>query len=265
MTLPNGGSHGEEEGEEAFPLSSTGWFFLSAVDMRMPVNTSLVVCLGDSITDGTASTLNGDDRWPDVLARRFARVEANRVAVVNAGIGSNQITGPETYSPQAPFNGGPAAVDRIDRDVVGLSGVTTVIWFEGINDLSRGASVQEVMDGLKKGVARMRAAIPGVRLIGATITPAVGSHAKGGTPEADEKRKAINEAIRSGGLFDDYVDFDHAVVNPQTGSLQPEFVPNSTIGGAGDNLHPNRAGYLAMGNSIRLDAVLPSLAKARGK
>ena len=38
-----------------------------------------------SITDGTASTMNGDDRWPNVLSRRLqARSTATSVAVVNA-------------------------------------------------------------------------------------------------------------------------------------------------------------------------------------
>jgi hypothetical protein len=32
------------------------------------------------------------------------------------------------------------------------------------------------------------------------------------------------------------------------------------MGGAGDKLHPNRAGYLAMGMSIDLALVAPSLA-----
>ena len=36
-------------------------------------------------------------------------------------------------------------------------------------------------------------------------------------------------------------------------------VPDSTTGGAGDRLHPNRAGYLAMGMSLDLSAVVPGL------
>jgi hypothetical protein len=34
-------------------------------------------------------------------------------------------------------------------------------------------------------------------------------------------------------------------------------VPESTTGGAGDKLHPNRAGYLAMGMAIDLDLFTP--------
>ena len=62
----------------------------------------------------------------------------------------------------------------------------------------------------------------------------------------------LNTFIRSGGLFDGVADFDRATVDSATGGLRPEFVPDSTTGGAGDKLHPNRAGYLAMAMSIDL-------------
>ena len=56
------------------------------------------------------------------------------------------------------------------------------------------------------------------------------------------------------------VDFDAATLDPGTGGLRPEMVPDSTTGGPGDRLHPNRAGYLAMGTSVDLGAVAPSVA-----
>jgi hypothetical protein len=40
-----------------------------------------------------------------------------------------------------------------------------------------------------------------------------------------------------------------------------EFVPESSTGHAGDKLHPNRAGYLAMGMAINLDVLIPRTAK----
>ena len=75
-------------------------------------------------------------------------------------------------------------------------------------------------------------------------------------PLQDGKRKALNEFIRTSGVFDGVVDFDKATLDSATGELKPEFVPESTTGGPGDKLHPNRAGYLAMGNSIDLDTVM---------
>src|SRR5262249_16861031 len=107
VTAPGAGSKGKSEDEAAFPYSTASWFFVDAVEMMAPANSFAIVAFGDSITDGTASTMNGDDRWPDVLSRRLHAVHGNRIAVVNAGIGGNQIAGPAEYSPQKPFPGGP--------------------------------------------------------------------------------------------------------------------------------------------------------------
>ncbi len=245
-----------EEDEIVFPFSTTSWYFLNAVDMDAPNDARLVVAFGDSITDGTASTLNGDDRWPDVLSRRLHAALGNRVAIVNAGIGGNRVVGPPEYTPQKPFAGGPSAGMRLERDVLSLSGVSAVIWLEGINDFNRvnNESVEAVEKGMRDVVARLRAKIPGVRIMGATVTSAVGAPTAG--PETDTKRKALNEFIRTSNLFDGVADFDKVTLDPKTGELRPEFVPESTTGGPGDKLHPNRAGYAAMGNAVDISLLL---------
>ncbi|MBV9749689.1 MAG: lysophospholipase [Acetobacteraceae bacterium] len=268
ITPPGAGSLGELEDESAFPNSTTSWFFLDALDVQAPPETGLVVCLGDSITDGTNSTLNGDDRWPDMLARRF-HAAGIPVAVVNAGIGGNMIVGPADYTPAKPFAGGPSALSRLDRDVLGLSGVTDVIWFEGINDFSTNgnASVDQVRDGLAAGVKRIRAKFPGVKVFGATLTGIAGTTSEAQAPPAvDEKRKAFNAWLRdSSKLFDGVIEFDKAVADPQTGGLRPEFKPSSTVGGPGDGLHPNRAGYLAMGDAVDLRQMRAPVPKPKPK
>ena len=255
MTPPGAGALGELDDDSAYPNSTTSWFFMDALDMAADPGTKLVVCFGDSITDGTASTLNGDDRWPDVLARRL-RGANSRFSVVNAGIGGNQVVGPAAYGADQPFPGGPSALARLARDVAGLSGVTHVIWLEGINDFSDNgkASFEQVRDGMLKGVAMLRAKIPGVRVLGATLTGvAHTASAAHQPPEVDQKRHAFNAFVRDDkGPFDGVVDFDAATRDPASGAIRPEFVPSSTIGGPGDGLHPNRAGYLAMGNAVDL-------------
>jgi lysophospholipase L1-like esterase len=259
VSAPGAGSKGQAEDEAAFPYTTTSWYFLDAVDMRLPATTQLIVAFGDSITDGTASTLNGDDRWPDALSRRLHAAYGDRVAIVNAGIGGNQVLGPAEYSAAKPFAGGPAARQRIERDVLSLSGVSTIVWLEGINDFGRGvdAAVDAVAAGMKGTVARIRSRAPGVRVIGATVVSALGSsNAAHGSAEEDAKRRQLNEFIRTSGTFDAVLDFDAATVDPQTGGLRPEFVPDSTAGGAGDKLHPNRAGYLAMAMSVDLKTVV---------
>jgi lysophospholipase L1-like esterase len=260
VTAPGAGAKGQSEDEAAFAFSTASWFFLDAVEMKMPSDSFAVVAFGDSITDGTASTMNGDDRWPDVLARRLRALHGNRIAVVNAGIGGNQIAGPAEYGPLKPFAGGPAAEQRLDRDVLALSGVSTMIWFEGINDFSKNgnASVDAVTGTLKRSVAALRARRPDMVIIGATVVTALGSSsAAHGSPEQDDKRKALNDFIRTSNLFDGVIDFDRAVIDNSTGGLKPEFVPESTTGGTGDKLHPNRTGYLAMGQAIDLSLFKP--------
>ncbi|MBI1763975.1 MAG: lysophospholipase [Acidobacteria bacterium] len=256
LTAPRAGSHGHEESDASFPYTTTSWFFLDALEVLAPADTVVVACFGDSITDGTLSTLNGDDRYPDVLAQRLRAAYGNRVAVINAGIGGNQITGPAQYAPSTPFAGGPSALERLERDVLSLAGVTHILWLEGINDLSQGKTAKAVIAGMEELVNRVRAHGK-IKIIGATLTPSLGYNGPAGKPEISAHRQTLNQFIRTSGLFDGVADFDAATVDPQTGSLRAAFQPNSTIGGAGDKLHPNRAGYQAMGNAIDLKWLAP--------
>jgi lysophospholipase L1-like esterase len=252
VSAPGAGSKGGEEGDSAFPNTTTSWYFLDEVDVLAPAVTRVIVALGDSITDGTASTLNGDDRWPDVLARRLRAAYGPDAVVVNAGIGGNQVLGPAEYSAGKPFSGGPSAGDRLERDVIGLSGVTDVIWLEGINDFGAAKAAPEaVAKGMEAIVQRLRARIPGVKIYGATLTPSLNSTTgEYGTQEVDQKRKALNQFIRQAKIFDGIEDFEAATLDPETGTMRAQFQPNSTTGGPGDRLHPNHAGYLAMGEAV---------------
>jgi lysophospholipase L1-like esterase len=258
------GGSGSAQDSNAFVFLTVDFFSLNGTSPIASLNSSLsdrgtstVVCFGDSITDGTGSTLNGDDRWPDVFARRLHAAYGPRFTVVNAGIGGNRITSPAPYDPKTPFAGGPSALDRLERDVLSLSGVSTIIWLEGINDLSSGTSAEAVIAGMKDGVQRIRAR-GAIRVIGATITPALGAASAAGTPDVDARRKTVNAFVRSSGIFDGVADFDAVTRDATTGGLRAEFQPNSSIGGPGDALHPNRAGYLAMGNAVDLKMVVPA-------
>ena len=48
----------------------------------------------------------------------------------------------------------------------------------------------------------------------------------------------------------------------QIGDMKAEFIPDNTVGGVGDKLHPNRLGYHAMGMAIDL-AVFAARGKGR--
>ncbi len=259
LTTPHAGAVGAREDEAAFPFSTTSAFFLDALDMRASAGTILVAAFGDSLTDGMGASLNGEDRWPDVLSRRLHERFGNEIAVVNAGIAGNRILKPKLYSAREPDASGPAALQRLRRDVLSLSGISAVIWLEGVNDLGPhgGATLDELEQAFTSGVWALRFAAPAIRVIGATLTSARGS---AGFGARDEDRKALNAFIRTSGLFDAVVDFDGATVNTVTGALKAEYaVPTNGVSKQ-DGLHPNRAGYLAMGESIDLDALVRDIA-----
>lgn len=254
VTTPRAGAHAQDEDDQAFPFTTTSWYFLDAIEVMAPQDTIVVAAFGDSITDGSLSTLNGHDRWSDALSTRLHAAWGPHVAVVNQGIGGNQVIGPLIYAMDKPYMGGPSALQRLDRDVLGIAGLSAVVWLEGINDFGMGApppSVEAVIAGFREGATRLHA--KGIKVVVGTLTTSLksGDGTTGhGTLEVDTKRKAVNAFIRTAGIFDGVVDFDAAVLDPATGALRAEFQPGSTIGGPGDRIHPNRAGYQAMANAI---------------
>jgi len=260
VTEPGAGARSGEEGEASFAYSTTSWYFLDAVEVRATADAFAIVAFGDSITDGTLSTLNGDDRWPDVLARRLRVAHGNRIAVVNAGIGGNQVVGPPRYETGRPFAGGPSALQRLERDVLSLSGVAALIWLEGVNDFSANgnASADAVYEGMRAGVARVRTALPDACLLGATLTPVLGASIPAhGSSEQESRRARLNTRLREGSLFDAVIDFERVTLDLATGGMAEALVANTTVGGPGDRLHPNRVGYVRMGSAIELDRLPP--------
>jgi lysophospholipase L1-like esterase len=256
LSDPGAGDRTADTTEESFPHSTTSWFYVSGLEVRRR-RAATVVALGDSITDGFFSTINGDDRWPDILQRRLDRRAAERgstISVVNQGIAGNMVTRVGRLEGGCTPCDGPPAVDRLDRDVLGQPGVRAVILLEGINDLGGGgATAEQVIDGMREIVRRVHAR--GVRIIGATITPSAGTEfGLYGTPETDAARREINDFIRTSGIFDGVADFAAATEDPtRPGHLRPAYDTNSSVGGPGDHLHPNRAGFLAMARAVDVE------------
>ena len=268
ITNPNAGDHTADVTERAFLHPTTSWFFVNGLEVQRR-HTATVVAFGDSITDGFFSTINGNDRWPDVLQRRLLRDRDDRpvISVVNQGIAGNMITRVGRLPGGCTPCDGPPAIDRLDRDVLSQPGLRVVILFMGINDLGGGgATAAQVIDGMREIIRRVHAR--GVKIIGATLTPARGT-AFGlyGTPETDARRRAVNDFIRHSGLFDGVADFSAATEDPANpGHLLPAYDTNTSVGGPGDHLHPNRAGFLTMGAAVDLAQLkrLVAMAEERG-
>lgn len=214
------------------------WYIITGIEVLADSSSKTIVVLGDSITDGRGSTTDGNDRWPDNLAKRLATNSPTAgVAVVNMGIGGNAI-----------FGGlGPAAVNRFDRDVLNQSGVRWLIVFEGVNDIGGGTTETTITNALAQFVDKAHAR--NLLAYGATITPFGGNSYY--TPAHEAARQAVNNWIRTSSKYDAVIDFDAVVRNPTT------LTNLLSTYDSGDGLHLNSTGYRAMANAIDLNLFAP--------
>lgn len=224
-----------------FPWSRTMFHVVDALDVRTPRSRGAVVALGDSLTDGWASTLDANQRWPDLLLRRLAsNARWQDLSVLNAGLSGNQVA----WLGPGPDLTGPAALERLDHDVFARPGVTDLLVAIGINDLALSAATAGSVLAAYRSIVQ-RAHARGINVIGATLPPAGGNPIHGNA-FVTVQRQALNDAIRTGRVFDHVVDFDTAVRDP----LHPDrLLPKYD---SGDHLHPSDAGYAALSEALDL-------------
>lgn len=234
---------GNHVGKTLFPVAGTtqSWFHVTRVEVMAPETVGAVVTVGASLTDGSRSTPDTNNRWPNHLAKRLA-AQRGSMAVLNSGIGGSRLLS------QSTFQAGPTGLARFDRDVLTQSGVTHVIVADmALNDIggareNAAPSAEDLIVALKQLIERAHAR--GIRIYGATLTPFEGAGYY--TKVGEEKRQTVNQWIRTGHAFDAVIDFDVASRDPE----HPlRFLPAYD---SGDHLHPNDAGYQAMGAAIDL-------------
>lgn len=243
----------EGPGDVASAETNTGytgrtndWYWVDGVVVDHP-GAATVVALGDSITNGSASTDNSEHRWPDYLADRLRAAGGPQFGVANEGIGGNKVTAGVNAGTGA--QAGPSAQCRFQRDVVDQPGASTVILLEGVNDIGGGyvTSADQLIAADQQIITRAHAA--GLRIVGGTLTPFQGAGYY--TPQKEAIRESVNTWIRTGGAFDGVADFDAAVRDPSNPrALLPAY-------DSGGHLHPNDAGDQAMANAVDLTALRP--------
>jgi lysophospholipase L1-like esterase len=222
--------------------TTTNWFVIHRVDVLAPSTVGGIVAYGDSITDGTRSTPDTNNRWPDHLVRRMlSQTPPLRMAVMNAGIAGNRVLS------DANFQAGVNAQARFDEHVAAMPGATHVIFMEGINDIGQARenpapSADDVIAGHKQIIARAHAR--GLKIFGATLTPFWGAAYY--TEVGEAKRQAVNQWIRTSNAYDAVIDFDRATRDPND--------PKKFLAAydSCDHLHPSDAGYKAMADAIDL-------------
>ena len=232
--------------------TTTSWFWLTGVDILTRKAKGAVATLGDSITDGVVTTVDANNRWPDVLARRLLSENRgrNKLGVLNVGIGGNRILN-DLF--------GRSALERLDRDVLTQTGITHVILLEGINDigipnipqdlfplppevLAQTVTTEDIIAGMRQLIARAHAR--GLKIFGGTILPYKGALYY--TDAGEEIRQAVNAWIRDESDFDGVIDFDAAIRDPDDPQKMLEEYDS------GDGLHPNDAGMNAMAEAVDL-------------
>ncbi|MFJ3053013.1 SGNH/GDSL hydrolase family protein [Pseudomonas nitroreducens] len=228
--------------------------FLTDVLVENPEPRPVVAVLGDSITDGRGASLDGNQRWPDLLAQRLA---ARGVGVINAGISGGRLLSDGM---------GQSALARFQRDALGKPGVQAAIVLLGINDISWPGSTfapknplvqyEDLVAGYRQLIAQ--AHVRGVRIVGATLLPF--ERALSGSPienyhaaNKEALRQRVNQWIRQSGEFDAVVDLDAHLRDPAHPlRLLPAY-------DSGDHLHPGDAGNRAMAESVDIEALLKGM------
>jgi len=240
---------GDLAGEAVMPFTDLARSpsLLSGIDVEAPAPRNVLVAFGDSITEGACATPGWNLSWPQQLSLRLAKTRYGKTwTIINSGISGNRLL----------YDGaGPKALDRFDRDVLGIAGLKAIVLLEGINDIGAGSTVttdtgprsaDDIIGAYQNIIARAHARE--IKIYGGTLLPYANAAYYSDAGEA--VRQAVNAWIRTSGAFDGVIDFDAVMRDPAA--------PGHLIGiyQCGDDLHPNDAGYTAMAGAVDLDVIM---------
>lgn len=208
------------------------WYYLNRMDVWSEAGTRTLVVLGDSISDGVGASANLYSSWPDKLAEMLSgNPDTRRISVVNMGISGNVLTG----------EWGDTAKNRLERDVLSVSGARYCILLIGINDIGGAQSdiSESIISDYKQIIQSCHER--GIKVYAGTLTPTKGNLYYS---ELHEKiRLEVNKFIMSDGSgFDGVIDFSSAIASDD----DPSKMKDEYNCPWGDYLHPGDKGYERM-------------------
>ncbi|QUQ67857.1 Concanavalin A-like lectin/glucanases superfamily protein [Kutzneria sp. CA-103260] len=159
------------------------------------------VVLGDGLIDAPSTHPYLESDLAAVLSAAEPTTPAPYGAV-SAGIESNEVT-TDYAQPSADSRvGGPSALSRVDRDLLAQPGVTTVVLYEGLQDILNHKTASEVDAAYAQLESYLYSA--GITTIAIGLTPCVGYAGRGGstndpcTTDVDTQRGIMNAFLSNG-------------------------------------------------------------------
>ena len=190
LSAPNAGDLTGQDEDFNFPYETNHFFFLDAIDVVAPADTRVLVGAGSSSVDGSITTPDNNDRFLNWMSRRLHAAYGNHVSVVNEGIGGDTAGIP----PVLPLR--QVLPQRFSRDILGVSGITDVIFYAGTNDFGDGVPADQSIASLTSMVRILHT--HGIKAIGATLISNIG---QAGTDSATyDAHNTINTFILTSGL-----------------------------------------------------------------
>lgn len=201
----------------------------------------IVAVLGDSIT--------ARELWTAPIQKRWLEEKKN-MTLLNFGISGNRLLRDTNF----PYLGkaqlfGENALFRLERDILPLSEVDTIIAAMGVNDISQPGgregmsppllelcTVEELMHGFEKVIELCHKNAK--KVIGCTITPFGGYTTY--SDALEQMRQEVNQWIRDNRQFDAVIDFAKALEDKEDESCLWESYD------CGDHLHPSEEGGSVM-------------------
>ena len=218
-----------------------GSWVISSMEVRAPQTAGAVAILGNSITDGLGVANESFTRWTDALTTNLlAHARTSQVGVLNSGIGAGNLVSGGVSTP---------GLQRYKRDLFDHSGVKWIMILLAVNDIGNTSCSTTTSNNVIAAYTTIAdsAHARGIKVYGATLTPFNGNTYYSANSEACRSR--INAWIRgtalTSGKYDAVVDFDKLlrIASPgDTTKMQTVYY--------NDGLHPNIAGYAAMGNFV---------------
>lgn len=213
---------------------------IESIEVRGTKPAKAIVAFGDSIT--------AYNRWVAPLRERLYNQYGEKYDLVNSGINGNTLTMEMPVS-LFYYMYGEQATKRLQRDVLDIPNLDTVIFALGTNDLAgllgptSAKTADDLIQGTKEIVKTMRAA--GVRhIVALTLVPRMG--ATGYKESMNKERKKYNQWLLSTDIFDYVVDMDAVVRDP----AKPDYYLEAYQ--RGDWIHPSIEGGQAMANAFGL-------------